>query len=204
MNTVGQLFVFEGPNEVGKSTLSRLLHEDIMRSGKPCTIQTFPSDVGGTLGAHLRNLLTEHSAFGVKDISAAARQALHIAAHIDALQLTLLPQLRSGTTVVLDRFWWSTIVYGQVAGVDLNILNGLVDVELRLWQDITPTCLFLVKREVPLSGVSTEEWRCISNTYDSFLDFCVCQHDVQRVFNESTIGSAFEQVLSAYNRHAHP
>jgi dTMP kinase len=44
------------------------------------------------------------SAYGVADLGATARQALHVAAHLDVMERAILPALRAGKHVILDRY----------------------------------------------------------------------------------------------------
>jgi dTMP kinase len=58
-----------------------------------------------------------------------------------------LPAIRAGTWVVLDRFWWSTWVYGVNAGANREILELLIAAELAAWNGIRPGVVFVVERE---------------------------------------------------------
>ena len=71
---------------------------------------------------------------------------LHIAAHLDAIEEQILPALRDGTWVVLDRFWWSTWVYGAAFGVPERSLEAMVALEKLHWGQVEPYVLFLVER----------------------------------------------------------
>ena len=62
----------------------------------------------------------------------------------------MLPALHEGTWVVLDRFWWSTWVYGAAYGVPEYSLETMIELERLHWGQLKPHVLFLVERE---SGV---------------------------------------------------
>jgi dTMP kinase len=66
--------------------------------------------------------------YRVSGLSSASLQLLHIAAHIDAIERRIKPTLGQGRIVILDRFWWSTMVYGAVSGVSEALLRGMRDV----------------------------------------------------------------------------
>ena len=58
-----------------------------------------------------------------------------------------MPALRAGTWVVLDRFWWSTWVYGTAFGVPESSLEAMIELEQLHWGQFRPDVLFLVDRE---------------------------------------------------------
>src|SRR3990172_5906938 len=118
----GNLYVFEGADGVGKSELSRRFFEHLTRSGIECEYLAFPGKDAGTLGKLIYDIHHESGRFGIHAISATSLQILHIAAHVDAIENRIIPALKAGRSVVLDRFWWSTEVYGIVAGAGKEIL----------------------------------------------------------------------------------
>lgn len=144
---VGRLIAFEGPNEVGKTTISQALAHRIGSRGIPCEWHAFPGRLAGTLGHHVYRLHHARDEFGLKEIAPAALQALHIAAHLDAIERVLLPKLGSGVDIVLDRFWWSTVAYGVATGVSRALLESLVNSELLAWQGRTPTLVIVLERQ---------------------------------------------------------
>ena len=118
----------------------------------PCDLVTFPGREPGTLGLHVYQLHHEPQRFGVERIPPTSVQLLHIAAHIDAINARILPALRAGRWVVLDRFWWSTWVYGLAAGVKKESLEAMLAVERPEWDGVVPAVVFLVHRGSPLRG----------------------------------------------------
>ena len=75
---------------------------------------------------------------GLGEINPTSLQILHIAAHVDAIEERILPALRTGAWVVLDRFWWSTWVYGLAFGVPENSLETMIELELLHWGEVKP------------------------------------------------------------------
>jgi len=91
---------------------------------------------------------------------------MHIAAHIDAIEAVILPALHAGTSVVLDRFWWSTKVYGLAGGSDKRRLESMIDVELAAWGAIRPWVVFLIQRKTPLRPEPESQWRQWCELYE--------------------------------------
>ena len=92
-------------------------------------------------------------------------QLMHIAAHLDAIEATILPALRAGISVVLDRFWWSTKVYGLSSGVSNDTLMQMIQVEIAAWEGFLPTIIFLIRRKEPLRRESKQEWDQLRDLY---------------------------------------
>jgi thymidylate kinase len=158
MTTRGKLYVFEGPDGVGKSTLAQWFASHLQESGIRCTLLSFPGKEAGTLGQHVYGLHHDPARFGISALSAASLQLLHVAAHIDAIETRIKPLLHQGETVVLDRFWWSTFVYGLVGGVSRSVLDSMVALERTVWHPVQPDRFFLITREAPLRPEPPELW----------------------------------------------
>ncbi|MGC2332218.1 MAG: hypothetical protein WA581_12240 [Candidatus Acidiferrales bacterium] len=162
----GQLIVFEGPDSVGKSTLVQYLRILLEQDQRASEILSFPGDRPGTIGKLVYDLHHAPGKFGIERISPIGLQGLHIAAHLDAITQTILPAINSGTWVVLDRFWWSTWVYGRAAGIDPRILDSLIYAEKFLWGQFNPSVVFLIERTKPLGDKPAgDEFAILSDLY---------------------------------------
>lgn len=146
--TRGKLFVFEGLDGVGKSTLSAAFASSLASFGHPCISLSFPGREPRSLGAWVYDLHHSYQA-SLRSLSPTSLQALHVAAHIDAIEGVILPALTAGTSVVLDRYWWSTWAYGRAQGAPVRALNALIRVEALSWRRHKPDCVFLVQRAAP-------------------------------------------------------
>lgn len=147
MTYSGKLIVFEGPDRAGKTTLAKELVTYLTERRIDTHYFAFPGTVHGTLGKLVYQLHHSPTSFGVHNIGPTSMQLMHVAAHIDAIEATILPVLSRGHWVVLDRFWLSTLVYGRLTNADDASLNYMVQIERLHWRLIEPTLLFLVFRE---------------------------------------------------------
>lgn len=162
----GRLFVFEGPDGVGKSTLALALAQAIIEQGRQAVQLSFPGREEGTIGRAIYDVHHNPQHYGIREISPASRQILHIAAHADAIQRVILPRLHAGDDVVLDRFWWSTWVYGMTSGVNESVLDAMLSLEEECWEGLRPEAVFLVTREEPLRREQDHsEWRRLAELY---------------------------------------
>src|SRR4051794_21849861 len=98
----GSLVVLEGPDGVGKSTVSRALAQRFTKAGMLTELLTFPGRSPGTLGKLIYDLHHSPDAFGVSAVTPTAKQTLHIAAHLDAIERVIIPRLEAGINVILD------------------------------------------------------------------------------------------------------
>ena len=192
----GRLIVFEGPDGVGKTTLSlettRLLNE----RGQSSEYFAFPGREPDTVGRLVYEI--HHSRRGIQDINATAVQVLHVAAHVDAIERQIKPRLTRGVDVILDRYWWSTWVYGITDGIDPYVLQALIDVEERVWGRLVPAVVILVERDSPLHRPddSQPRWKKLVTEYADLARRVQVKQRVERVVNSGDLSTALSGVLS--------
>src|SRR5262249_48946981 len=106
----------------------------------------FPGRDAGTIGEHVYELHHDPGRFGIRGLTPLALQILHVAAHVEALDTLIRPAFARGATIILDRYWWSTWCYGLAGGVSAARLRVLLSFENRVWDDIGPACVILLRR----------------------------------------------------------
>lgn len=192
----GHLIVFEGPDGVGKTTLAQTLVDELNRRDAQYEYYSFPGRDQGTLGHLVYELHHKPDKFGIDHVEPASLQVLHVAAHLDAISRRILPALEAGQTVILDRFWWSTVVYGMVGGVNRGVLDSMVELELQGWGGVSPDAAFLVSRQNPLRIEGSEErWRQLRDAYVELAQEQADRHPVHTLVNEGTPYEALTQML---------
>lgn len=197
MPTAGRLYVFEGPDGVGKSELSARFTRMLQESGTPTMLCLFPGKEPGTLGRLVYDLHHGAEAFGIGNMSRTSLQLMHIAAHIDAIEQTILPALRTGTTVVLDRFWWSTKVYGLADGNDRKIMESMIRVEIAAWGAVQPSKLFLIRRRSPLRAEPQDRWAQWSDLYERLAAEEQRRCSVVLIDNDDSVESALDRLRAS-------
>ena len=197
VRTRGTLYVFEGPDGVGKTELSRRFAAKLQAAGIPCEHLSFPGRDDGTLGKHVYELHHDPTQHGVASVSPTSLQLLHIAAHVDSIESRILPALRLGRSVVLDRFWWSTKVYGLASGVARRTLNTMIDIELAAWGGVKPTALYLVRRHAPLRPESLDHWQRCRELYEALAEEEGRRYSVRCIDNDGSIDEALRLLVPA-------
>lgn len=146
----GLLVVLEGPDGVGKTSLCLALQRCLRETGIEADLYSFPGKEEGTLGSLVYRLHHNSTTVGISYVSATSLQMLHVAAHLDAIESRLLPALANGKVVILDRYWWSTWVYGREAGVPERHLDAMIRCEILAWGHAFARLLILVDRKSAL------------------------------------------------------
>ena len=197
MNNKGNLFVFEGPDGNGKTTIVNSVYNLLVDKTILVSKFSFPGKLENTLGKIVYDLHHEPQIYGISNISPGSLQTLHVAAHIESIQNSLLPSLEKGETVLLDRFWWSSLVYGMNAGLSKKSLSRLMAWENCFWNGYVPSSIFLIKRkEQPLRlEMELEKWETLQKEYETIAGSEQQTRDVHQLYNDSTLNEITETIV---------
>ena len=190
---VGKLIVFEGVDDVGKSTLARCLVDRLTDRGIVSEYTAFPGRRPGTIGRVIYDIHHDPDHLDIARPTPASVQALHIAAHLDAIERSIVPALHRGVWVILDRFWWSTQVYGLISGVERGILEAMIHAERLQWKGAEPDVLFLVKRAESTKDADD------SRLHQEYGVLCEAERDrypVRIIRNDSSIADSISEILA--------
>lgn len=197
----GKLFFVEGPDGVGKTTTIEQLKVALSRRSDRFDFLSFPGKADGTLGAVVYRIHHEPEAFGISAMTELSKQALHIAAHLDAIERLIVPALRSGTNVLLDRFWWSTLVYGAAGGVHQACLNTLVEAERLVWDRFQPSLAVLLDRDQPIDrDDEISSWLRLRDAYRDLAQSERSHYPVEVVSNMESPATAVSTILDLIER----
>lgn len=134
--TRGSVIVFEGLDKAGKSTQLELLRARV--STETTLFTHMPSGLTD-FSRQLYSLLEENP-----PESALARQLTHLASHSE--NISKIIEAAGAGSLVLDRWWWSTMAYGWYSGdiprigLSESAFRELID---RIWAPVTASIVFL-------------------------------------------------------------
>lgn len=191
----GRLIVLEGPDDVGKSSLAEALYATLCAEGIASRPMAFPGREPGSLGAHVYKLHHAPEAFGIHELYPTSLQLLHVAAHIDAIEHRIRPTLAAGEWVILDRFWWSTWVYGAASGIRPDVLQAILQPEFLFWRECQPDVVFLIERDA--SQVRPGDLQMFNRLARSYREFAAEQekeHLVVTISNNASISESTKRM----------
>ena len=201
MSLPSKLVVFEGADGAGKSSISTAFLGAVRELGIAAELLSFPGREPHTLGELVYRLHHNPDKLGVGSLTPASLQALHIAAHLDAIESAIVPALEAGTWIVLDRYWWSTWVYGVVDGIRRDVLRALIEAERLAWGDWQPAAVFHVTRKEPLREEPLDKWQRLKAAYEELAEIEHRKYPIHILNNESTPEAAVGQALNAIGLH---
>jgi len=115
--------VIDGPDGAGKTTQAARLAAHLRAQGEAVVVLREP---GATpMGEAIRDLLLDPDT----DVTALAEMLLYQAARAQVVETVVRPALEAGKTVLLDRYWYSTLAYqGYGLGIDAAAVRSVSDV----------------------------------------------------------------------------
>lgn len=188
------VIVFEGADGAGKSTLTEHVARGLRDIGLKCRIASFPGKVPGSIGELVYRIHHNPKKEGIEKISSTSLQALHIAAHIDFLERA---QKEPRSLLLLDRFWWSTIVYGNVAKANKEVLATLVSAEKLLWKKYR-VIVVLVSGSTRRKDKTTKKLEC---EYDKLAKVENNSHPIIRHLNRAPVEDSARVLLKSLLAH---
>jgi dTMP kinase len=112
---MARLIVFEGIDGSGKTSLSKLFIGRLQAAGAAAAWLREPTD--SPLGRKIRRLAQEKEAISIQE-----ELELFIADRRWDVETNIRPALRSGTNVVMDRYYYSNACYQGARGLDMEAI----------------------------------------------------------------------------------
>lgn len=195
--TPGRLIVFEGADATGKSTISSNLAQSLSKAGVTTEGLAFPGNQPGTLGKLIYDVHHTPGNFEIDCLTPECLQILHVAAHIDAISSRILPLIKDGVWVILDRYWWSTWVYGIAKGGDPKMMEAMINLELIAWKQTQPDAIILAESKAPLRDdeEDTSAWQNISDLYDRLAENEKNIYRIFRITADNQIEIAMQNII---------
>lgn len=114
----GKIIVIEGTDKAGKGTQSRLLMNALKLSGKICKMMDFP-DYTTPVGKEIRSFLGGRRSYAIEV------KHMLLSANRWEKRRDIESTIEKGTTIIMNRYYQSNLVYGISHGLNLNWLLNL-------------------------------------------------------------------------------
>ena len=203
----GQLLVIEGPDGVGKTTICRALAEQLL-SAAGMISSSFRFLASNR--AVLANLSTACTMMRGRIASTTCRclpdKHCMSPAHIDAIDRHILPALKEGKTILLDRYWWSTWVYSLIDGCSHQKLRALIAVESLAWGKVRPAFAVILRRPAPINRDDDPlaRWQRLTDEYVRLTEREGHLYPVSIVDNVGEPDTTVSALLDLLDKHVTP
>ncbi|WP_348922534.1 nucleotide kinase domain-containing protein [Enterococcus rotai] len=144
----GKIYIFEGIDNVGKSTVMEDVSKRLKQKDIDVSMYSFPGKDEGTLGSLVYDIHHKQEEYFDGELNPISLQLLHVSAHIELIKKSIIPDLKKGKLILLDRFWWSTFCYGIVSGINKSDLEDLLIIEFKYWEKIKINKIFYIERKL--------------------------------------------------------
>ncbi|MGA1875708.1 MAG: dTMP kinase [bacterium] len=115
----GILIIFEGIDGAGKTTQAARLAQWLKEQGRP--IISFSEPTSGPYGRRLREIM--HS--GRNGITPQEELDLFLKDREEDVRANILPALKQGYIVIMDRYYYSNMAYQGALGIDVKTIETL-------------------------------------------------------------------------------
>jgi dTMP kinase len=143
----GKIVAIEGPDKAGKMTQSNLLVNSLKRSGRVSVVMHFP-DYTTPIGMEINAFLE-----GKRDYSNELKHML-MSANRWERKKEIESMVKTGTIVVINRYYQSNLVYGISNGLNidwlLNLDKGLPKEDIAIVLDVSPSTASLRSENLDL------------------------------------------------------
>jgi len=109
----GILITIEGIDGVGKTTQAKMLAEYL--KGKGYEVEQLREPTTGQWGMKIRNL-TKHG----RNVAPREECEMFLKDRIEDVQNNIIPALKNGRIVIMDRYYYSNMAYQGALGLDMN------------------------------------------------------------------------------------
>src|SRR5919109_2659129 len=136
----GKIIVIEGTDKAGKRTQSRLLMNALKLSGKICIGMDFP-DYTTPIGKEIRSFLGGRRSYAIEV------KHMLLSANRWEKKKEIESTIERGTTIIMNRYYQSNLVYGVSHGLKLswlfNLDKGLPKEDVVIVLEVNPDISYL-------------------------------------------------------------
>jgi thymidylate kinase len=196
MSKKHNLFVFEGPSGVGKTSFTSLLETRLSDIGYNVKrFDTYLSIYNCFCAKNIDAFLKKASPADNKSIDPRSRYLLMTARQIDIFKNEVKPLLDSGVILLFDRYWWSSYIFGRVLGMEESFMEPLYHIYKSVSSTMPPNIIFNFKRSESLKADAVDHDRYIEE-YSKVVDREKDNHTIIDINNDYDMSIAVNEVTS--------
>lgn len=158
----GKIIALEGPDKAGKMTQSKLLVDSLRKSGIISVVMDFP-DYSTPIGMEISAFLEDK-----RDYSNEVKHML-MSANRWERKREIVSLVKTGTIVVINRYYQSNLVYGISNGLNidwlLNLDKGLPKEDIAIVINISPSTVKLRTEKLDLFERSEKLLLAVNKNY---------------------------------------
>lgn len=158
----GKIIALEGPDKAGKMTQSKLLVDSLRKSGRISVVMDFP-DYSTPIGMEISAFLEDK-----RDYSNEVKHML-MSANRWERKREIESLVKTGTIVVINRYYQSNLVYGISNGLNidwlLNLDKGLPKEDIAIVINISPSTVKLRTEKLDLFERSEKLLLAVNKNY---------------------------------------
>lgn len=158
----GKIIALEGPDKAGKMTQSKLLVDSLRKSGRISVVMDFP-DYSTPIGMEISAFLEDK-----RDYSNEVKHML-MSANRWERKREIESLVKTGTIVVINRYYQSNLVYGISNGLNIdwlsNLDKGLPKEDIAIVINISPSTVKLRTEKLDLFERSEKLLLAVNKNY---------------------------------------
>lgn len=158
----GKIIALEGPDKAGKMTQSKLLVDSLRKSGRISVVMDFP-DYSTPIGMEISAFLEDK-----RDYSNEVKHML-MSANRWERKREIVSLVKTGTIVVINRYYQSNLVYGISNGLNIdwlsNLDKGLPKEDIAIVINISPSTVKLRTEKLDLFERSEKLLLAVNKNY---------------------------------------
>jgi thymidylate kinase len=200
----GKYYVLEGPSGVGKTTIAQTILEKLTKEGvkakyfrfdiKSIDFNSLGSKITEPLLIELLNKWKMDEEHILHEINPLSITLLNMGAKIDLFHRYIKPLIEEGYTILADRFWWSSCIFGKFNGIHEEALAGIEKIyKANAYQ---PDIVFNLSRKSSFKCIPPKIWNSFLKEYACFSEKGKSDFNVINISNEEEISATIDIIYA--------
>lgn len=196
-------YVFEGPDDVGKTTLIKKISHELKKRKIKIKILSFPGNKTKSIGKIVYDIHHNPYKYDLDKVFPSSLQTLHLAAHMEIFESEIKNVSNNVEVLLFDRFWLSLIAYSKLLYLDPRLILLFEKIELFIWKNFIPTKIFVIERNINTIKFESEFQKSnfikLSKIYSQLQKKYSRKYNFVKVDNSQNINLTINSILKLIN-----